>query len=329
MKLYFILLYLIIGWEIGAQDTFSIVAIDEETGEIGSAGATCLDDNDIAGGAVIISDIVVGRGAVNTQSFYLPANQAIANGLLHDGSSATEIVNSLILNDAQNNASVRQYGVVAFAGNGPDKAAAFTGDNCFDVKHQRVGPHVAVQGNILLNEGIVDSMFARFNSEAGPLHAKLMAAMQGAKVPGADSRCFNEGVSSLSAFLRVAKPDDTDDDLWMDIVVSKTPFGYDPIDSLQIKYDEFFLSNKSNDLTLHPIHIFPNPAQDEIKINFEFEKGMIVKVYHVSGELILDQKISTKKDLLILNIDQNGLYNVSIVDHLGNSLVNDQFLIQK
>ncbi|MEM1218596.1 MAG: secretion protein, partial [Bacteroidota bacterium] len=47
-----------------AQHTFSIVAVDVATGEVGSAGATCLTSDDCGGcgGAVIISDLVPGRG---------------------------------------------------------------------------------------------------------------------------------------------------------------------------------------------------------------------------------------------------------------------------
>ena len=43
-----------------AQDTFSIVAVDPATGEVGSAGASCLDNISVpgSGGAIIISDIL-------------------------------------------------------------------------------------------------------------------------------------------------------------------------------------------------------------------------------------------------------------------------------
>ncbi len=43
---------------VSAQDTFSIVAVDTITGEVGGAGASCLDDSAIAGGVLIISDII-------------------------------------------------------------------------------------------------------------------------------------------------------------------------------------------------------------------------------------------------------------------------------
>ncbi|HOI32111.1 MAG TPA: hypothetical protein PLC47_05045, partial [Bacteroidales bacterium] len=60
---------------VNAQDTFSIVAVDTITGEVGSAGASCLDNSAITGGAVIISDIIPGRGAIHTHSYWVSANQ--------------------------------------------------------------------------------------------------------------------------------------------------------------------------------------------------------------------------------------------------------------
>ena len=44
----------------------------------------------------------------------------------------------------------------------------------------------------------------------GSLDQKLMSAMQSAKIPGADTRCLDEGISTLSAFIRIAKPGDID-----------------------------------------------------------------------------------------------------------------------
>ena len=61
-----------------------------------------------------------------------------------------------------------------------------------------------------------------------------MAAMQGANVIGADTRCFDEGTSSLSAFLRVAMPNDHPDTIHLDLNVAGTLPGVEPIDELQI-----------------------------------------------------------------------------------------------
>ena len=228
-----ILLLLLTGGLASAQDTFSIVAVDLATGQVGSAGATCLDDNQIAGGAVIISDVIPDVGAIHTQSYWIPANQNAAHDqVVSGGLSPDELMAWLEENDAENTPAVRQYGMADLV-SGVARAAAFTGDNCFDFKGHIVGDNYAIQGNILLGEEILTQMEAGFLQTEGTLAEKLMAALQGANVAGADTRCLDEGVSSRSAFLRVADPGDDPDALTLDIVVSLTPFGVEPIDVLQ------------------------------------------------------------------------------------------------
>mgnify|MGYP006277582555 FL=1 len=74
------------------QHTFSIVAVDSVTGEIGSAGATCGDTITWPGslGAMIISDIIPGTGAIHTQAYYQETNQENAHDLMQDGYSPRE-----------------------------------------------------------------------------------------------------------------------------------------------------------------------------------------------------------------------------------------------
>ena len=221
--------------------TFSIVAIDTETGEVGSAGGSCI------AGSIIISDIHPGVGAIHTQSYYLPANQNYASDLMNQGYTPNQIINNLVLNDAQNNPGIRQYGVISFQNNG--ESASYTGENCFDWKGHLNETTYAIQGNILLNSSILDSMESRFINTNGPLSHKLMAALQGANIPGADSRCLDEGISTYSAFIRVAHPGDTDN-YYMDLNVNsvipyyvETNTWIDPIDTLQILYDNWYESS--------------------------------------------------------------------------------------
>jgi hypothetical protein len=56
------------------------VAVDSITGEIGSSGATCLDNIILNGeeGALVISDIILGKGAIHTQAWWYPQNQYAA-----------------------------------------------------------------------------------------------------------------------------------------------------------------------------------------------------------------------------------------------------------
>ena len=84
-----------------AQDTFSIVAVDSITGEVGSAGASCLDNIQFpgSGGAYIISDILPGKGAIHTQSYYNATNQANARLKMEEGLSPEEVLLWLKNND--------------------------------------------------------------------------------------------------------------------------------------------------------------------------------------------------------------------------------------
>ena len=87
--------------------TFSIVAVDVNTGEVGSAGGSCIANS------IIISDIHPGVGAIHTQSYWLSANQSYASNLMDQGLSPSEIISLLEENDIQNNPGIRQYGVVS------------------------------------------------------------------------------------------------------------------------------------------------------------------------------------------------------------------------
>ncbi len=306
--------FLSIQTGISAQDTFSIVAVDPISGEIGSAGASCLDDSDISGGVTIISDLIPGIGAIHTQSYWLYSNQINAHEKMLEGLSPQEIIDWLIANDVQGNPEIRQYGIVDFVTAEP-RSAAFTGVNCFDVKEHKTGANYAIQGNILLNDDIIDGMETAFLNTEGSLAERLMATLQAANIPGADSRCLEEGVSSQSAFLRVARPNDDINSLYLDIEVLQTLYGVEPIDSLQVLFDEW-QANSMEYSDQKPITIFPNPANSEINISglnpgkYHFEikdlRGSVI----LKGDLLSSSKIQVEElhsSIVVISIyDENS-----------------------
>ena len=211
-----------------AQDTFSIVAVDTLTGEVGSAGASCIS------GSIIISDLYPGIGAIHTQAYWTSTNQQNASNLMANGYSPDEIIEWLVENDIQNNPGIRQYGVVDLIDGG--RSAAFTGENCSDYKNHITGDTYAIQGNILLGQEILDDMEIAFLSTFGTMDEKLLASMQAANVPGADTRCMDYGIPALSAFIRVAQPENTADSLYLQINVNSVLIVTSPIDSLYQLY---------------------------------------------------------------------------------------------
>lgn len=277
---------------LSAQDTFSIVAVDTLTGEIGGAGASCIDESAIPGGVLIISDIIPGRGSIHTQSYWNATNQANAHNRMLEGMSPQEIIAWLVANDVQNNPQVRQYGIVDVDENGHPRSAAFTGTNCINYKNHIIGPNYTIQGNILLGQYILDSMEARFLNTEGTLAEKLMAALQGANVPGADTRCLNERTSSRSAFIRVAKPDDPPSNLWCHLVVPSTPYGVEPIDSLQVLFDQWLIWTGMNEEKPGRESIsrgYPNPATQTFTVEFSPSinvNNCKIRIYSTNGQLM-------------------------------------------
>lgn len=319
-KIYSFIILACLAINMMAQDTFSIVAVDVETGEVGSAGATCLDIVEEGASADIISDILPGKGAINTQSFYIPANQNNARTRMEAGDSPAEIMIWLQANDIQNDASQRQYGAVDIA-NGMARSAAFTGDNCFNYKGDLTGIDYAIQGNILIGSEVLEGMEDGFLNTTGSLADRLMAAMQGANIPGADSRCLGEGVSSRSAFLQVAKPDDAANDLYLDIRVQSTPLGEEPIDSLQNAYDIWKTTVATTELIEQDFQVktYPNPSNNAVNFSIaDFDRLAIAEIvfYNTNGQL-LHQKVLKNADFVVAktNLGDGGL----VFYHLKNT----------
>lgn len=306
MKKTILLLALFSSTLLMAQHTFSIVAVDAETGEIGSAGATCIAAED---GAIDISDIILGVGAIHTQSFWNPANQANARTRMEAGDSPQEIMDWLVANDVSNDPSQRQYGAVDLNDGNP-RSAAFTGENCFAEFIHVTGPNYSIQGNILISEDVVNDMEAAFLAETGTLAEKLMAALQGAKRPGADERCLDFGISSASAFIRVADPTDTDSsygNLSLDINVWITNETFEPIDALQNLYDAT-LSTPAIDRVSY--NIFPNPATEIVTVESFNKTFNGYELYNMEGKLVEQSKSANENNRLILDVSQHtsGMY---------------------
>ena len=314
-----------------SQHTFSIVAVDTVTGEIGSAGATCLDDISFpgSGGAIIISDVLPDVGAVHTQASWIAANQNNANRLLNEGRSAAEIVDWVVQNDAQFNSTIRQYGAVTIKDS--LSSASHTGVNCFNEKDHRTGLDYSIQGNILLNNGILDSMQKAFLTSDGlPLCDRLMMALQAANIPGADSRCLSEGVSSRSAFLRVAKRGDDPDDLWLDLNVPSTPFRVEPIDSLAVLVLNFKKTLGQSDIKTQSISIYPNPSSGKINIvRSDNSRSELLKVdvLDKTGRQVQTSYIEAGRQQLDLNVRTGAYYLKVSRDSDGKILLVENLII--
>ncbi len=295
---------LFLSFQLIAQDTFSIVAVDPATGEVGAAGASCVDGAASIGGVIILNKILPGRGGINAQAWICVNPHTNLNNAANQmffGKSPEQIIEWLQENDqcsVQNfNPAYRQYGIVDFDSDGNPRSAAFTGESADDYKGHLIGDNYAIQGNILLGPEVLEGMENGFTQTEGTLAEKLMAAMQGANFAGADARCLDRGTSSTSAFLRVMRPDDDDNDPYLELNVAEMPFGEEPIDSLQILYDEWALTNSTNDLTTSiEVNIYPNPTNDLINIQFKNSDSFAInqiQFYNLNGQLLHQKAIES------------------------------------
>jgi uncharacterized Ntn-hydrolase superfamily protein len=222
-----------------AHATFSIVAVDPATGEVGGAGASCIS------GASIINDCIEGLGAIHTQAYWNVLNQQNAHDRMILGDSPTEIIAYLIANDAHGTGcgmgvcdeTYRQYGIVDLVAGG--RSAAHTGSNNGVYANHILGTTYSIQGNILIDPttyDVIRQMEIEFTVNGGPLAERLMAALQAANISGADRRCLSDGKPAISAFIKVVRIGDGANP-YLDLDVSNTTAGENPIDILQGQYD--------------------------------------------------------------------------------------------
>jgi hypothetical protein len=151
-----------------------------------------------------------------------------------------------------------------------------------------------------------------------------MAALQGANVPGADSRCLNEGVSSLSAFIRMANPTDVAGNFFLDLNVPQTPYGVEPIDSLQVLYNEWKtilgLDNYSKSET-DRWSIYPNPSEGLLQYNIltETNTASEIRFTTVDGKNLLKLVLSGNSGTIDVSTLPKGNILVSLYWKDGKS----------
>jgi len=321
-----------------AQDTFSILAFDSITGEVGAAGASCVDLTNFPSFTDhFLAELFPGVGAIATQASYITTNQVNARNRMNLGDSPNQILNWLQTNDVQSNPSVRQYGVVRMM---PDsvQTAAFTGSNCMAYKNHIVGPNYSIHGNILLGQQVLDSMEARFLREPGDLACKLMAAMQGANMVGADSRCTSNNSSSLFAFLKVTQPNDVFGNPSFLVSLRTASLAMiEPIDSLQILFNAVKTCTNDWVSVTEDLHghtnciVFPNPTSSQLEIKLMNKSDKVrIEIYNTLGQLQIQKVLTVENQKASVDLEslKNGSYFIKLSDEYGANSVKS-FIIHR
>ena len=157
--------------------TYSIVALDPATGELGvavqshwfSVGPLCAWAR-------------AGVGAVATQSVVEPAYGPNALDRLQDGIGAQQALGELLAADPL--AAVRQVAVIDTRGG----LAVHTGPDCIDHAGHATGERWSCQANMMARDTVPRAMSAAFAAAQGLLSERLLAALEAAEREGGDVR---------------------------------------------------------------------------------------------------------------------------------------------
>jgi uncharacterized Ntn-hydrolase superfamily protein len=196
--------------------TFSIVARDAQTGEMGVA----VQSHWFSVGSIVAWG-EAGVGVVATQSFVNPSFGQRGLELLKAGKTANEVVDELIASDEGRD--VRQLAIVDSKGN----SFAYTGSKCISGAGHVVGDNYSVQANMMLNNTVWGEMSKAFENTKGQLAERLVAALEAAQNVGGDIR------GKQSACLLVVKGEATGN-LWEDRVIDlRVEDNPEPIDEIK------------------------------------------------------------------------------------------------
>jgi uncharacterized Ntn-hydrolase superfamily protein len=206
-----------------AHATWSVVAVDPNTREVGAAGASCYP------GVDTIARLVPGKGVVVAQGLTSNEGRDYAAKMLQEGNSASVVVDTINSGRVDKEFFViqqlRQYGVASLHG-GEASVASSTGFFTGGARGSREAAGVSVQGNILANEDVIDETLAHFvkTPKSCGIAVALLNALEAGAREGGDARCSAQQ-SALSAFLIVAQPGDSAGSPTIRLIVPNQPRG--------------------------------------------------------------------------------------------------------
>jgi len=262
--------------------TFSIVAYDSVTGELGIAVQSKFPNV-----RPIVPWAEADIGAIATQALANTSYGQKGLALLRNGASAEETLRILIENDSLRDE--RQVGIVDAKGN----AASWTGRNTFDWAGGNAGGMwggkgeivtgriFAAQGNILVGKETIEAMVRTFSETKGTLADRLVAALVAGGKAGGDRR--GEESAALLVVKKGAGYGGLDN--YIDISVYDHPH---PLEELERLYK------------LHKLYFFQSEPQNLIKITpkicLELQQIMKDRGFY-RGDLNGVFDASTKKSL--------------------------------
>jgi uncharacterized Ntn-hydrolase superfamily protein len=213
------------------QGTYSIVARDADTGEVGVA----VQSHWFSVGS-IVSWARPGVGAVATQSIGEPSYGPGLLDLLEQGVEPADALARLTAADER--ARFRQVAVVDAQG----RVAVHTGEGCMAFAGDQTGDGYSVQANMMASPAVWPAMAEAFEAAEGPLARRLLAALRAAEAAGGDVR------GRQSSAIVVAPAEGEPWRLSVDLRVEDHPEPLDEIERLLDLAEAYKLANEGDNL---------------------------------------------------------------------------------
>jgi uncharacterized Ntn-hydrolase superfamily protein len=215
--------------------TYSIVARDSDTGEIGVAVETALP-----GVGRICPWAQAGVGAVATQALSRRSHGDSGLNLMRNGHTAPEALAAVLAGDP--GAQVRQVGMVDAQGN----AASHTGNSTIRFAGHRVGEGYAVQANMMLTDTVPAAMANAFEGASGRLIQRIIATLKAAQAEGGDFR--GQQSAALIIVSGTLQPQPWQGVLF-DVRVDDHPTPVEELERICNRHLSYQLSNEALELT--------------------------------------------------------------------------------
>jgi uncharacterized Ntn-hydrolase superfamily protein len=214
------------------RGTYSIVARDEQTGELGAA----VQSHWFSVGS-IVTWARPGVGAVCTQSIAEPAYGPRLLDALEGGATADDALHALLAGDEA--ARYRQVAAIGTAG----PPAVHSGAGCIAFAGHSSGDDFSAQANMMASEAVWGAMAEAFTGSTGPLARRLLAALRAAEAAGGDAR------GKQSAAIVVVPSSGA---AWERVVELRVEDHAEPVDELErllTLHDAYTLATRGDDLT--------------------------------------------------------------------------------
>lgn len=194
-----------------ASATWSILAVDPVTREVGVAGASC--SYMVQG----IEGVVPGTGILVVQAGSNADARAKGTALMGEGADADAILAAMRAPEFA--PEEQQYAVLLLNDSGGPRVSTGSANDAWS--GARAGAGFAVQGNTLTDARVVDRTFAAYEEALThpelTMADRLLAAITAGAASGGDARCGDQ--RARTAFVKVVRPDDHPQVPYLNLVI--------------------------------------------------------------------------------------------------------------